>query len=232
MQSVIIITNFVSSNSAQARCTRYNIMYQCNQWLSPLNLWVRIPPRRGLLDTTLCDKVCQWLVTGRWFPPGTPVPSTNKTDRHDIAEILLKLALNIIKQTNKLTILIPIKASSPPLMVTPSSKAKGSVSLACTTTLTPEVRLRKPYWFSKLTAIFTSETAEIIKIKKLTPKMATMTLKKMGIIGPSKRYRQGWSVVLTRWSHPHTSNDNLHNDLNIISTVGGVKLNGPHTHQT
>jgi hypothetical protein len=27
---------------------------------------------------------------------GTPVSSTNKTDRHDIAEILLKVALNTI----------------------------------------------------------------------------------------------------------------------------------------
>ena len=35
--------------------------------------------------TTLCDKVCQWLATGRWFFPGPPVSSTNKTDRHDIA---------------------------------------------------------------------------------------------------------------------------------------------------
>jgi hypothetical protein len=31
----------------------------------------------------LCDKVCQWPATGRWFSPGTPVSSTNKTDRHD-----------------------------------------------------------------------------------------------------------------------------------------------------
>jgi len=27
-------------------------------------------------------------VTGRWFSPGTPVFSNNKTDRHDIIEIL------------------------------------------------------------------------------------------------------------------------------------------------
>jgi hypothetical protein len=40
-------------------------------------------------------------VTGRWFSPGTPVSSTNKTDRHDITEILLKVVLNTIKQTNK-----------------------------------------------------------------------------------------------------------------------------------
>jgi len=27
-------------------------------------------------DTTLCDKVCQWLATGLWFSLGTPVSST------------------------------------------------------------------------------------------------------------------------------------------------------------
>jgi hypothetical protein len=40
-------------------------------------------------------------VKGLWCSPGHPVPSTNKTDRHDITEILLKVALNHIKQTNK-----------------------------------------------------------------------------------------------------------------------------------
>ena len=49
-------------------------------------------------DTTLCDKVCQWLATCRWFSVGTPVIHTNKTDRHDITEILLKVALNTINQ--------------------------------------------------------------------------------------------------------------------------------------
>jgi len=29
-------------------------------------------------------------VAGQWFSPGNPVSSTNKTERHDIAEILLK----------------------------------------------------------------------------------------------------------------------------------------------
>jgi hypothetical protein len=48
----------------------------CNQCLSPLTLWVRIPLRRGVLDTTLCDKVCQWLATGQRFSPGPPVSST------------------------------------------------------------------------------------------------------------------------------------------------------------
>ena len=51
---------------------------------------------RGVLDITLCDKVCQWIATGRWISPGTPVSSTNKTDGHDITEIFLKVALNTI----------------------------------------------------------------------------------------------------------------------------------------
>jgi hypothetical protein len=48
------------------------------------------------LDTTLCDKDYQWLAVGRRFSLGTPVSSTNKTGRHDIAEILLKVAFNTI----------------------------------------------------------------------------------------------------------------------------------------
>ena len=33
------------------------------------------------------------------FPEGTPASSSNKTDRHDISEILLKVALNILTLT-------------------------------------------------------------------------------------------------------------------------------------
>jgi hypothetical protein len=41
-----------------------------------------------------CDKVYQLLANGRWFSPVTPASSTTKTGCHDIAEILLKVALN------------------------------------------------------------------------------------------------------------------------------------------
>ena len=47
----------------------------------------------------LCDNVSQWLAKGRWFSPGIPVSSTNKTDHHDITDILLKVALNTITLT-------------------------------------------------------------------------------------------------------------------------------------
>ena len=70
-----VVTQVVSSNPDQARCTRYK----------------------------LCDKVCQWLATGQWFSPTTPVSSTNRTDHLDITEILLNVALNTIT-LNLLTI--------------------------------------------------------------------------------------------------------------------------------
>jgi hypothetical protein len=39
------------------------------------------------------------LATGQWFSLDPPISSTNKTDCHDITEILLKVVLNTIKQT-------------------------------------------------------------------------------------------------------------------------------------
>jgi len=65
-------------------------------------LSVRIPLKRGVLDTPLCDQVCQRLAVGWWFSPDTPVSSTNKTDSHDIAEILLKVESGVKNyKTNK-----------------------------------------------------------------------------------------------------------------------------------
>ena len=68
---------------------------------SPL-MWVRISIRARC--TTLCDKVYQWLATGRWFSPDPPVSSTTKTDCHDtteFSEILLKVASNKPTKFNK-----------------------------------------------------------------------------------------------------------------------------------
>ena len=65
--------------------------------ISPLMLWVWISIRARC--TSLCDKVCQWLVAGQWFSLGPPVSSTNITDLHNITEIFLKVALNTIKPT-------------------------------------------------------------------------------------------------------------------------------------
>ena len=49
------------------------------------------------------DKVYQLLAHGhgRWFSPGTPASSTTETGCHDIAEILLKVALKHQNQSNQ-----------------------------------------------------------------------------------------------------------------------------------
>jgi hypothetical protein len=39
---------------------------------------------------------------GQWFSPGTPASSTTKTGHHDIAEILLKVALKHKKNQSKI----------------------------------------------------------------------------------------------------------------------------------
>ena len=46
------------------------------------------------------DKACKLLTHDPWFSPGTPASSAAKTGRHDIAEILLKVVLNTINQSN------------------------------------------------------------------------------------------------------------------------------------
>jgi hypothetical protein len=44
-------------------------------------------------------------VKGQWFSPGTPISSTNKTDRNDITEILLKVMLNTTNQTKPMALI-------------------------------------------------------------------------------------------------------------------------------
>jgi hypothetical protein len=61
--------------------------------INAINTNVMISNR--VLDITLCVNLFHWLVAGRWFYPGTPV-STNKTDRYDISETILKMALSTI----------------------------------------------------------------------------------------------------------------------------------------
>ena len=63
--------SWIYSSCAISAYHHYNCEFEPSSW-------------RGVLDTTLCDKVCQWLARGRWFSPCNLVSSTNKTDRQDI----------------------------------------------------------------------------------------------------------------------------------------------------
>jgi hypothetical protein len=84
------------------------------QWVRSLDLTAHTslsPIRRGFAPNFVdykkrctrlaaaSDKVYQLLGQGRWFSTDTPASSTNKTGHHDIAEILLEVALNTKIQT-------------------------------------------------------------------------------------------------------------------------------------
>jgi hypothetical protein len=77
-------------------------IYNC---LSPRTFWVRITLRRGIVDTTLCDKVCQWLAAGRWFSPGTRFADDSSSFNQSICCV----DIAPLKRTNRL--LTPIKPS-------------------------------------------------------------------------------------------------------------------------
>ena len=100
MNSLYNLNLHITGNCSQKAHSRgpFSVLY-IQVWLHISNSEYEPRSWRRVLDTTLCDKVCQWLATDRWFSSGTPVSSTNKTDRHDITEILLKVALNTINQS-------------------------------------------------------------------------------------------------------------------------------------
>jgi hypothetical protein len=94
-------------------------------WLNELGRWINLtihtslsPIRCGIAPgivnykkkctwlAAASDKVYQLLAHGRWFSPGTPTSFTTKTGRHDIAEILLKVALKHQKWNQKIIFLI------------------------------------------------------------------------------------------------------------------------------
>ena len=80
--------------------------------------WVRarlcILQKRCTRFAVASDKVYQLLAHGRWFSPGTPASSTTTTGRHDIAEILLKVALKHQKSLNQFILLfVHIFSDSP-----------------------------------------------------------------------------------------------------------------------
>jgi hypothetical protein len=83
-----------------------------NNSYKPITAWVRSRLCK-LHYNNVCtrlaaprDKVYQLLAHSRWFSPGTPSSSITKTGRHDIVEILLKVALSTINQIKLLTLLL------------------------------------------------------------------------------------------------------------------------------
>jgi hypothetical protein len=48
-----------------------------NHAAAPLPPFTYMPLRRGVLGTTLCEKICRWLAEGSWFSSSIPVSSSN-----------------------------------------------------------------------------------------------------------------------------------------------------------
>ena len=71
--------------------TIYSVVFHNEIWYPTTVKWV-------MYLIMVSDKVCQWLMPGRWFSPGPPVSFTNKTVCHVITEILLKV---VLKPSNK-----------------------------------------------------------------------------------------------------------------------------------
>jgi hypothetical protein len=59
-------------------------------------------PGPGIEFKNSLNTVYQLLAHGRWFSPGTLASSTTKTCRHEIAEMLLKVALNTKNQNQSI----------------------------------------------------------------------------------------------------------------------------------
>ena len=91
-------------------------------WLNELGSWITNNSFKPITNTawvrarlcklqkrctrlaTASDKVYQLLSHGQWFSSGTLDSSNTKTGRHDVAEILLKLALNT-KNQNQIVVI-------------------------------------------------------------------------------------------------------------------------------
>ena len=73
--------------------------YAINVYSSSLIFWVQILPMARCARYSFMWSSLSVTCACRWLSPGAHISFINKTNRHDIAEILLKVALNTITLT-------------------------------------------------------------------------------------------------------------------------------------
>jgi len=116
LRLIFLHVNAVLINLSKWSQPGYIVAWEA-QWVRSLDLTTHTslsPIRRGFVPgfvnykkgctrlAAASNKVYHLLGHGRWFSPGTPASSTTKTGRHDIAEILLKVALKHQKSKNQI----------------------------------------------------------------------------------------------------------------------------------
>jgi len=119
--TIVVIHNLELNGQVHVYYSYWFLGARVAQWVRSLDLTTHTslsPIRRGFAPgfviykkgctrlAAASDKVYQLLAHGRWFSPAS---STTKTGRHDIAEILLKVALR--NQKSKILILMLMKQS-------------------------------------------------------------------------------------------------------------------------
>jgi len=103
-QSLILLTtvHWIHDPALTSTLTQNRYMLYCTLKSCPSDtLYTTDISSLSSLHAELCDKLCQCLAASQWFSLGTQnnsCSSTNKTDRHHITEILLKV--NTITQPN------------------------------------------------------------------------------------------------------------------------------------
>jgi hypothetical protein len=99
VSTINIVQNILGRHSRDCMVIGFTTTYAINAY----HHWCEFEFRPGRGVQHYMTQFVSDLRRARWFSLGPPVSSTNKTDHHDIAEILLKVALYTIKQTNKQT---------------------------------------------------------------------------------------------------------------------------------
>ena len=61
----------------------------CSGIYNTITLVLDSSPLRSVLNTTWCDRVCQWLVPGQWFSLYSPISSITIADCHDMSNVYL-----------------------------------------------------------------------------------------------------------------------------------------------
>ena len=126
-----------------------------------------------------------------WFSKGNPAPSTNKTDHYDIAEILLKVTLNTITLTLKLSKTLVVNK----IIIFSCEDRKNIIHIKS---------LNQTNWFNFFFSLNRDESTQLTALKIVKAVMMKLKPAEMNKIYPT---------ITTFSSHPSASCRNVMYDI-------------------